>query len=115
MIALREGRPVTLGQVAEVHDTYERPEEIDRINGLRGVRVGIRKQAQASTVEVSRAILETIEEVQREFPQVSILAVTNSGSFIERSIANVANSVFYGGVMSVLVLFFSFGTGEARL
>jgi HAE1 family hydrophobic/amphiphilic exporter-1 len=106
VIALREGRSVTLGQVAEVLDTYERPEEIDRINGVRGIRVGIRKQAQANTVEVSRAILETIEEVQKEFPQVSIVAVTNSGSFIERSIANVARSVLYGGVLSVLVLLF---------
>lgn len=115
VIALREGRSVTLGQVAEVVDTYEWPEEIDRINGVRGIRVGIRKQAAANTVEVSRAILQTIEEVQKEFPQVSIVAVTNSGSFIERSIANVARSVLYGGVLSVLVLLFFLRDGRSTL
>ncbi|MBX3747174.1 MAG: efflux RND transporter permease subunit [Verrucomicrobiae bacterium] len=106
VIAIRDGDPVALGQVATVLDTYERPTEIDRVNGRRGLRVGIRKQAEANTVEVSRAILEEIERVNADYPQLEILAVSNSGNFIERSIANVARSVLYGGVLSVLVLLF---------
>ncbi len=106
VITLREGDPVTIGQIGRVLDTHEELTEIDRINGIRGIRVGIRKQAQANTVEVSRAVLRTIEEVNEEFPQVRIVAVSNSGSFIERSIANVAQSVLYGGALAVLVLLF---------
>ena len=63
VIANREGNVITLGQVAEVLDTYERVTEIDRVNGERGLRVGIRKQAGANTVEVSQAILREIERV----------------------------------------------------
>ena len=95
--------PILLGQVATVRDTYERETEIDRVNGELGIRVGIRKQARANTVEVSQAILEELEAVERDYPQVNIVAVSNSGNFIERSIANVARSVLYGGVLSVLV------------
>lgn len=106
VIAIRDGDPVALGQIGTVLDTYERPTEIDRVNGRRGLRVGIRKQAEANTVEVSRAILEEIERVNADYPQIGIVAVSNSGNFIERSIANVARSVLYGGVLSVLVLLF---------
>jgi HAE1 family hydrophobic/amphiphilic exporter-1 len=106
VIASREGNVITLGQIADVLDTHERVTEIDRVNGERGIRVGIRKQANANTVEVSRAILEEIQEVNADYPQVKIVAVSNSGNFIERSIANVARSVLYGGALAVLVLLF---------
>jgi hydrophobic/amphiphilic exporter-1 (mainly G- bacteria), HAE1 family len=106
VIATREGNVITLGQIAEVLDTYEQVTEIDRVNGERGIRVGIRKQASANTVEVSRAILEEIDAVNRDYPQVKILAVSNSGNFIERSISNVARSVLYGGILAILVLLF---------
>jgi len=95
---------VTLGQVAEVKDTYERLTRIVRVNGERGLRVAIRKQANANTVEVAKRVLTEIEKVNAEFPQIHIAPVVNQGNFIERSIQNVANSVMYGGALALLVL-----------
>ncbi len=97
---------VTIGQIAKVKDTYEKLTRHVRVNGDLGMRVAVRKQADANTVEVSRRILERIEEVNRAFPQISVVAVSNQGNFIERSISNVANSVLYGGFFAVLVLLF---------
>jgi len=105
VVAVREGAPVTLGQIAEVRDTYEKLTRIVRVNGKKGLRIGIRKQADANTVEVSRNILREIEAVNRDFPQIEVVPVINQGNFIERSIANVANSVLYGGGLALLVLF----------
>ncbi|BCR04479.1 acriflavin resistance protein [Desulfuromonas versatilis] len=102
----REGAAVTLGQVAEVRDTYEKLRRLVRVNGERGLRVGIRKEADANTVEVSRRILAEVEAVNRAFPQVRVVPVINQGNFIERSIANVAQSVLYGGGLAILVLLF---------
>jgi len=102
----REGGAVTLGQVARVRDTYEKLTRIVRVNGERGIRVAIRKEADANTVEVSRRILEQIDLVNQTFPQISVVPVSNQGDFIERSIANVARSVLYGGGLAVLVLLF---------
>ncbi|MHC4939989.1 MAG: efflux RND transporter permease subunit [Planctomycetota bacterium] len=100
----REGSVVTLGQVAEIHDTYEKLTRIVRVNGQRGLRVAIRKQANANTVEVADRVLQEIEAVNAEFPQVRIVPVVNQGNFIERSIENVARSVMYGGGLALLVL-----------
>jgi HAE1 family hydrophobic/amphiphilic exporter-1 len=106
VIVQRDGAAVTLGQIAEVKDTYEKLTRIVRVNGGRGLRIGIRKQANANTVEVSRRILAEIEAVNQDFPQVKIVPVINQGNFIERSIANVARSVVYGGGLAIVVLLF---------
>ena len=106
VIVQRDGAAITLGQIADVKDTYEKLTRIVRVNGRRGLRVAIRKQANANTVEVSKRILAEIEAVNRAFPQVKIVPVVNQGNFIERSIANVARSVLYGGGLAIVVLLF---------
>jgi HAE1 family hydrophobic/amphiphilic exporter-1 len=106
VIAQRDGSSVTLGEVAEVKDTYEKLTRIVRVNGGRGLRVGIRKQANANTVDVSRRILAEIDAVNQTFPQVHVVPVINQGNLIERSIANVARSVLYGGGLAIVVLLF---------
>jgi len=106
VIMERDGSLVTIGQIAEVSDTYEKLTRIVRVNGKRGLRAGIRKQADANTVDVAKKVLAEIEEVNAAFPQINIVPVINQGNFIERSIANVAQSVLYGGALAVLVLLF---------
>ncbi len=106
VIYQREGSSITLGQIAEIKDTYEKVNRIVRLNGDRGIRVAIRKQANANTVEVSRRILEEVESINNAFPRINVVPVINQGNFIERSIQNVARSVLYGGGLAILVLLF---------
>lgn len=104
VVAMREGAPVTIGQIGAVRDTYERLTEIERINRVRGIRVAIRKEATANTVEVSRRILREIDEINRTYPHIEVVPVINQGNFIERSIANVSRSVLYGGGLAIVIL-----------
>lgn len=106
VVAIRDGAAITIGQIAQVRDTYERLTRIVRVNGRLGLRLAIRKQADANTVEVANAVLAEIERVNKDFPQIEVVPVINQGNFIERSIQNVARSVLYGGGLAVLVLLF---------
>ncbi|MFT4901949.1 MAG: HAE1 family hydrophobic/amphiphilic exporter-1, partial [Lentimonas sp.] len=106
VVALRNGVAVCVGDVAAVLDTYEKPTRYIRVNGGRGIRIAIRKQASANTVEVSQKILSEIDAINREFPQIEVVPVINQGNFIQRSIQNVARSVVYGGGLAVLILIF---------
>ncbi|MBN2341672.1 MAG: efflux RND transporter permease subunit [Deltaproteobacteria bacterium] len=106
VLTMRNGAPVRVGDVAEVKDTYEEQTRIIRINNEKGIRIAIRKQSSANTVEVSRQILSTIEQLNSEFPQIHIVPVINQGNFIERSIRNVAHSVLYGGGLAIVILLF---------
>ena len=104
VVATRDGAAVTLGQIAEVRDTWQKVSRRVRINGDRGFRIAIRKQAEANTVEVARGILDEVARIDREMPNLTIVATSNQGDFIARSIENVAWSVVYGGGFAVLVL-----------
>jgi multidrug efflux pump subunit AcrB len=104
VIGERDGAMIRLGQVAQVKDTYRKLTRHIRVNGERGLRVAIRKQPEANTVEVARAVLEEVEAVNRALPAINVIPVINQGNFIERSIANVSRSVLYGGTLAVLVL-----------
>jgi len=106
VIDRRDGALVTLGQIAKVTDTYEKLTRLIRVNGERGLRLAIRKQAGANTVEVARRVLEEVQAVNKSFPQIRIVPVIDQGNFIERAITNVSRSVLYGGSLAVLVLLF---------
>ena len=68
VIVQRDGAAMHLGQIAEVKDTYEKLTRIVRVNGGRGLRVAIRKQANANTVDVSKRILAEIEAANQALP-----------------------------------------------
>ncbi|MEZ5990348.1 MAG: efflux RND transporter permease subunit, partial [Planctomycetota bacterium] len=106
VVAMRDDAPVTLAQVATVVDTWRKQTRVVRVDGQRGLRIAIRKQADANTVEVSAAVLAEAEGIAADYPQIRIVPVSNQGNFIERSIQNVARSVLYGGGLAVLVLLF---------
>ncbi|ABK45023.1 acriflavin resistance protein [Magnetococcus marinus MC-1] len=110
VVVLRDGVPVTLGQLAAVHDRYEKLTRMVRVDDRPGIRVAIRKQAEANTVEVAKRVLAEIEAVNQAYPRIHVVPVINQGNFIERSIANVARSVLYGGGLAVLVLLFFLGS-----
>ncbi|MBF0266112.1 MAG: efflux RND transporter permease subunit [Gammaproteobacteria bacterium] len=104
MIFRHQGAVITLGQIAKINDSYEKKSRIVRVNGELGLRVAIRKQPQANTVKVAELVLEEISKLNHDFPQIKIMAVTNQGNFIQRSIDNVSKSVLFGGVLAIFVL-----------
>lgn len=104
VVAKREGGFITLGQIGEIRDTYEKRTRITRLNGNAGLNIAIRKQPSANTVDVAAGVLKEIKEINRDFPMLTVVPVTNQGNFIEQSIQNVAQSVLYGGGLAVLVL-----------
>ncbi len=97
---------VTIGQIARVVDTYEKLNRYVRVNGNLGLRVAIRKQSSANTVDVAKRVLEEVERVNAAYPQLEMVVISNQGNFIERSISNVASSILYGSGFAVLVLLF---------
>ena len=104
VITWQEGAPVQLSQIADVRDTYADLRRIIRINNETGVRLAIRKQPEANTVEVAQGVFAEIARMNRDYPQLNVVPVIDQGNFIERSITNVTRSVVYGGGLAILVL-----------
>lgn len=106
VVAMREGAPVTLHQVAQVRDTHQRITRIIRIDGEPGVRLAVRKQSDANTVEVARAVQREVRRLNDDFPQLAISVPIDNARYIERSIDNVSRSILYGGSLALLILLF---------
>ncbi|MBW6521738.1 MAG: efflux RND transporter permease subunit [Desulfoarculaceae bacterium] len=100
----RAGVPIYLKQVASVNDTHSEITRIVRINGKPGVRLAVRKQSGTNTVEVARQAKEVIAQINRDFPQVQLIPIIDTSEYIERSMANVGQTIILGGLLAVLVL-----------
>lgn len=106
VLAVRDGAPITLGQVAEVLDTHRRVTRLVRINNEPGVRMAIMKQPDYNTVAVAGAVNREIENLNRDYPQVSIFPIRDTSEYIRLAIDNVSRSIVFGGALAFLVLFF---------
>jgi len=106
VIAIREGVPITIKEVAGVEDSWEKITRIVRINGRPGVRLSINKQSGTNTVEVANGVLKEIERINQDIPQIHIIPIIDTSDYIKRSIKNVGSVMIYGGIFAVLVLLF---------
>lgn len=106
VVAVREGVPIRLSDIARVDDTWKKITRVIRVNGKPGVRVGVRKQSGTNTVEVARQVLREVEKINRDIPQISLTPIIDTSDYIRNSITNVGSMALYGGLLAVLVLFF---------
>ncbi len=106
VIAMRQGVPIQLKDIARVEDSWAKISRIIRVNGQEGIRLGIRKQSGKNTVEVARKVLKEIEEINRDIPKISITPIIDTSSYIKHSITNVGSMAVYGGILAIFVLLF---------
>ncbi len=106
VIAIREGVPIKLKEIASVEDTHQKITRIVRINGKPGTRIAINKQSGKNTVRVAEGVLREVEKIQQDLPQIQLIPVSNSSQYIKRAINNVSNAALYGGILAVVVLLF---------
>ena len=97
VIALRNGSPIYLHQVATVKDTYQEITSLVRVNGKNGIRLAIQKQSGSNTVDVSKQVVAAVEEINRDLPQIRLSVLVDTSVFIIRSLTNVATSVLFDG------------------
>jgi len=109
VIATREGVPIYLYQIAEVKDTYQRVTSLVRVNGKQGIRLAIRKQSGTNTVQVAERAIKEMTRINQDLPQIKLTPLVDTSDYIKRSLQNVGMSVFFGGLLSVVILFIFLG------
>jgi len=106
IIAAKQGSPVYLKHVAEVQDGFKERRLDTRINGRRGVIVAIRQRSGSNTVQVSNRVLKILPRLKSELPEgVTITLVRDTADFIRKSIMQVEQVAFIGGILALIVLF----------
>ena len=105
IITMVDGKPIRVGDVAEVVDGYEDVHRLVQIDGRPMVRLGIRKQSGANTVAVAREARRVMEQINQERDDIELLMVIDQSEFIQSSIDNVKKAALWGGLLAVLVLY----------
>ncbi|HEX2163123.1 MAG TPA: efflux RND transporter permease subunit [Thermoanaerobaculia bacterium] len=115
VVAVRDGKPVYLRDVARIYEGVEEVTSLVRIDGEPGIRVSINKQSGANTVEVARAVEAEVERINLDHPEVKLITIIDSSEYIEEAIANVRSSTILGGLLAVVVLLFFLRSGRSTL
>ncbi|MCH9688172.1 MAG: efflux RND transporter permease subunit [Deltaproteobacteria bacterium] len=105
VLTYREGRQVTIADVADVHRTHRQRETITRLAGAEAVQLSVFKEGDANTTAVAQVIAERLEQVRERLPAgVEVVIASDQSSFIRDAVDEVLGSALWGGVFAVLVL-----------
>lgn len=115
VIAVRDGQPVYLRDIAEVKEGVEEVVNIVRINGEPGMFLAVNKQSGSNTVEVAKGVQKEVERINADFAELNIVPIIDTSQYIKNSISNVRNSAILGGLLAIVILFFFLRSGRSTL
>lgn len=105
-IAQRNGRPITLGEIARVVDGTEEKRKLALVNGLPAIGLDVYKQSGGNEVELVDTVRKTMFKVQKELPPGVTLTMVRDGTIMTReSLADVKETLLIGGILTVLIVF----------
>ncbi len=96
---------VTLEQLADIDFSNNSDELYAKVNGNDGVVVAFQKQSTASTSTVSKDIKKSIENIEKENPDVHFTALMDQGIYIDLVINSVLENLISGGILAIIILF----------
>jgi HAE1 family hydrophobic/amphiphilic exporter-1 len=100
-----EKAPTYLKDVAKVSFQNKDPENIVRINGERCIALSIYKETKYNTVKAVEEINNTLKTIEKALPGYKFTVVSNQGTFIRSAVDEVKNTMFFGIILAVVILF----------
>ena len=106
VVAATAGRPVYLGDVAQVRQGYKERQAVIRTNGREAVEIAIYKEGDANTVRVAEAVKQRLEAISEALPPgLKLITVDDQSTFIEQAIGNVTSAALLGGLLAILIIY----------
>jgi HAE1 family hydrophobic/amphiphilic exporter-1 len=106
VVIQKNGRPITLGEVARVSDGIEEKRKLALVNGQPAIGLDIYKQSGGNQVELVDTVKKVMAKVQKELPPGVTISLVRDGSIMTRdSLADVKETLIIGGILTVLIVF----------
>lgn len=106
VIVSRDGVPIRVRDVAEVVRGTENERNLARFIQTPTIGMGILRQSQANTLEVTTRVMEELDRIRPELPPPVNLQVAFDGSrFIAESVRSTERTLMLAAVLVVIVIF----------
>lgn len=116
VVAIHDGEPVYLKDVARVVDGFKEETSISRLDGREAVNLSVKKRSGENIISISRAIDKIIEEDMATWPHgTDITKVLDKAKDIDMMVADLENNILSGLVLVLVVIFFAMGVRNAIL
>lgn len=102
----RDGKLISLDQVATVRDASQEVRAYTRMNGQEALTVGITKQSDANTVETAKNVKQRIAQLEARYPNLKFGLAYDQSQFIEHSIADLQETAVIGAIFAIMVITF---------
>ena len=98
------GGTIKLRDVATITLTTADPNTIVRLDGRPAVGLVVYKDAGSNTVAVTRNIGSAVDQLQSEFPTITLTIVAAQARFVKDALSNLTQEIVAGGILSLLVI-----------
>ncbi len=96
--------PLLVGDVARVGWDLAEAEGAVTLNGQPAVSLQVFKEAGANTVAVSDRVATALEQIGREYPEVTVFRVLDEARYIRSAVTSLAQAMVIGGILVIAVM-----------
>lgn len=107
LLAIRDGAPVFVRDVAEVRLSYKKPNGFVRRFGESSIAINATRETDANVLDVMAGLQETMNELNREVLEprgLQLTQVYDETEYIHSAIDLVKDNIFVGGALTMAVL-----------
>jgi HAE1 family hydrophobic/amphiphilic exporter-1 len=117
VIASRDGRAITVGDVAEVVVTYKKPSGFVRSSGKPVIAINVQQEVGSNIVEVMRGVRAAVDEMNADggllatetakrnlATPLTLRTVYDQTTYIDDALALVRDNIWQGGLLATLTL-----------
>jgi hydrophobe/amphiphile efflux-1 (HAE1) family protein len=120
IISDRSGRPIytpfRLKDIATIEDALADPRGMSRVDGKLAVGLGILKQRNANAVQVGKAVVKNVEELQKTLPKGMTLSVNYDGTkFIEDATRELNFNLILAAILTSITCWLFLGSWSSAL
>ena len=101
-------RYVTIGDVATIHFDYERANEFVVSGHEQGILVHLIKESKANLISSADNVYEQIKKLEAFYPDLTFTPIFDGANEIKSAIQQLVLALAVGGMLSFVILIFSF-------
>lgn len=104
-----------IGDVATVYFGPADANSITRLDGKQVLGLGIIRQARSNTIEISDEVLRLVENLRKQYPDLTIQVTDDDAEFIRSSVEEVVTSLGLTILLVIATLWLFIGSGRATI